>query len=311
MNLSCPIDRQALRLLLAIVATGLAACTVEPSGPNDEHVAVQTLRALEAAHGGRLGVFVLDTGSGRTLAWRADERFALCSTFKLLLAGLVLHEHEAGRLDGEAAIEFSAADLVPYAPVIQARLDEGVAALPALELARATQITSDNVAANLLTRRLGGPDAVTAGWRSLGDAVTRLDRWEPEMNRVLPGEERDTTTPRAIAQTTARLITGDLLSPAGRETLAQWLVDTRTGLRRLRAGLPAEWRAGDKTGTAYAEGMANKYNDVAVAWPPGRAPLVIAAYYEADGHHPGMRAQDEAVLAEVGRIVTTWAEGGQ
>lgn len=298
--------RQALRLLTAASAAGLAACVARDRNIASTHDTAASLRDLEATHGGRLGVFALDTGSGRTLGWRADERFALCSTFKLLLAGMVLHMHQQGSLDGSAPIPFSANDLVPYAPVIQARLDAGIEAMSALELARATQVTSDNVAANLLIRRLGGPQAVTAYWRDVfGDSVSRLDRWEPEMNRVPPGEHRDTTTPRAIAETTARLVGGNLLATNGRQQLEGWLVETETGLRRLRAGLPPDWRAGDKTGTAIIDGLANKYNDVAVAWPPNRAPIVIACYYEANGHHPRIRAEDEAVHAQVARLVAT------
>ncbi|MBX3725736.1 MAG: class A beta-lactamase [Xanthomonadales bacterium] len=296
--------RQALHLLTAAGASALVACAARDRNAAGGHDTEAGLRDLERTHGGRLGVFALDTGSGKALAWRADQRFALCSTFKLLLAGMVLHMHQQGSLDGDSPIGFSAGDLVPHAPVIQARLDAGIQAMSALELARATQVTSDNVAANLLVRRLGGPRAVTAYWRDVfGDSVSRLDRWEPEMNRVGPGEERDTTTPRAIAGTTARLLGGDLLAPRGRRQLEDWLVETGTGLKRLRAGLPPDWRAGDKTGTAIVDGLPSKYNDVAVAWPPQRAPLVIACYYEADGHHPRIRPEDEAVHAKVARLV--------
>jgi beta-lactamase class A len=305
--------RRALRLMAGAGVLGLAACGGRPVAraaidPGRTAAgAAADLSSLEQASGGRLGVFALDTGSGATLGWREGERFALCSTFKLLLAGLVLREVEAGRLDGSAPMAFSAADLVPHAPVIGPALAAGTTAMTALELARATQLTSDNVAANLLIARLGGPAAVTAALRALGDPTTRLDRIEPAMNLVPPGELRDTTTPQAMARTTALFVTGELLSPAGRDTLVQWLVDTQTGLRRLRAGLPPDWRAGDKTGTGIAAAMANKHNDVAVAWPPGRAPLVIACYFEADGHHPTMRASDDAVLAQVGRIVAGWS----
>lgn len=264
---------------------------------------------LEHASGGRLGVFALDAGSGRSLAWRADERFGMCSTFKLLLAAVVLQAVERGELDGAKPISFGEDDLVPHAPVIKAKLEEGIAAMSAIELARAAQLTSDNVAANLLIRELGGPDAVTARWRAMGDTVTRLDRYEPAMNLVQLDDARDTTTPRAMAETVARLMGDDLLRGADRKALSEWLVETQTGLKRLRAGFPADWRTGDKTGSALAPMMPNKTNDVAVIWPPGRAPVVIAAYYDADGHYPGaIRAQDEAVLAEVGRIVFEWLQ---
>lgn len=302
MHALAPTRRQLL-LGLSGACIGALSLPVRASDPT----AAAALAALERRHGGRLGVHALDTETGQRLGWRADERFAMCSTFKLLLAGLVLREHGAGRLDGDAPIAFSEADLVPHAPVVGERLKAGVNALSALELARATQQTSDNVAANLLIHKLGGPAGVSAGFRALGDTITRLDRIEPAMNRVEPGDPRDTTTPRAIADTTAQLLTGHLLDAASRDRLALWMVDTTTGLRRLRAGLPAHWRVGDKTGTALIADLGDQYNDVAVAWPPGRAPIVIAAYYATGQHHPRIRAEDEAVLAEVGRIVAAWS----
>jgi beta-lactamase class A len=284
----------ALPAQLLAAPSGRAGAAT-PSSPAD------ALAALERQHGGRLGVYVLDAEApSRAHGHRADERFGLCSTFKLLLAAVVLREADAGRLDLNTPLRFGKDDLVPYAPVVEKHLAEGAMSIGAL--AEATQVTSDNVAANLLLRELGGPAGFTAKLRAMGDTGTRLDRIEPAMNRVLPGEEHDTTTPRAMAETVARLFTTDLLSPASQERLKNWMIATQTGTRRLRAGFPPGWTAGDKTGTAYSAGMANKYNDVAVAWRAGQAPLVVAAYYEADGHYPEMRAQDEAVLAAVGRI---------
>lgn len=296
--------RDALKSLLAVPALAMAGCgTFCP--PRSRPTTSDELAALEARHGGRLGVCLLDTGSGDELHWRADERFGMCSTFKLPLAASVLQAVRAGELDGDAAIGFGPDDLVPHAPVIQARLDAGITAMTPVELAQAAQLTSDNVAANLLIRRLGGPEAVTERWRAFGDSVTRLDRWEPEMNLVPPGEVRDTTTPRAMARHVARMMMGDAFHADDRAVLRQWLIDTQTGLRRLRGGLPAHWPAGDKTGTGIAPGMANKLNDVAVAWPPDRAPLVIAAYYEAGARDRTAWSEDEVVLAEVGRIVAS------
>jgi beta-lactamase class A len=264
------------------------------------------LAAVESAAGGRLGAQLLDTGSGRTAGWRGDERFGLCSTFKLLLAAAILREADAGRLDLEAVVAYGKADLVPHAPVTEAHLEQGGMTIGAL--AEATQLTSDNVAANLLLKLLGGPEGFTRILRSLGDPVTRLDRIEPEMNLVPAGEVRDTTTPRAMAASVARIVTGDVLSPAARERLVGWMVATATGTRRIRAGLPSGWRAGDKTGTGVAPAMPNKHNDVAVVWPPGRAPVVIAAYFEASAYFESTRPQDDAVLAEVGRIAARWIE---
>ncbi len=264
------------------------------------------LAELERRNGGRLGVCVLDSDSGRRLAWRGDERFGMCSTFKLLLAAIVLREADAGRLSLETVLPYTQADMVPYAPVTEKHLAAGGMSIGAL--AEATQITSDNVAANLLIRQLGGPEKVTATLRAMGDSITRLDRLEPEMNLVPVGEQRDTTSPCAMARTVADLHTGDWLSSASRAQLKDWMMATRTGARRIRAGLPADWVAGDKTGTGIAPSMASKYNDVAVIWPAGRKPVVVAAYYEASAHFEKMRDEDEAVLAEVGRIAAAWIE---
>ncbi len=287
-------------------ALGLSVLTLSGCGtfcPPRSSRPSSALAGLEARRGGRLGVCVLDAGSGREWHWRGDERFGMCSTFKLPLAASVLLAIRAGELDADEMIGFTSDDLVPHAPVVQARLDAGITAMTPVELAQATQLTSDNVAANLLIRRLGGPEVITARWRVFGDATTRLDRWEPEMNLVPPGELRDTTTPCAMARHVGHLMHGDTFHADDRATLRQWLIDTQTGLRRLRAGLPEHWPAGDKTGTGIAPGMANKINDVAVAWPPDRAPVVIAAYYEAPGHDRATWRDEEAILAEVGRIV--------
>lgn len=292
------------RTFLLSLGAGLLACRAPaPNAPSS--APSSALATLEARAGGRLGVFALDTGDGRSLALRADERFAMCSTFKLMLAALVLREADAGRLSLDEALSFSAADMVYHAPVTSSRLAEGKMRVE--ELAQATQETSDNVAANLLLRRLGGPAWFTASLRQLGDPETRLDREEPEMNLVPPGELRDTTTPRAMARTVATVLTGGILSQPARDTLLQWMRNTQTGKKRLRAGLPPAWDAGDKTGTGQTPSMANKHNDVAILWPPGQAPVVVAAYYEASGYFDPLRPEDDAVLAEVGREVASWA----
>jgi beta-lactamase class A len=237
---------------------------------------------------------------------RYGELFGMCSTFKLALAGAVLHLADKGRLNPSAELRYTEADMVPHAPVTGPNLAKG--AMRIIELAEATQKTSDNVAANLLIRHMGGPAAVTALLRSWGDDVTRLDRYETEMNNVPPGEERDTTTPRAFAQTMARLLTTDrILSPASRALLIQWMVDTTTGGKRIRAGLPASWGSGDKTGSANSPNYNNKTNDVAIFWPPARMPVIVTAYYESDGKYLQTRDQDQAVLADVGRIAATQA----
>ncbi|MEM9054433.1 MAG: class A beta-lactamase [Pseudomonadota bacterium] len=263
---------------------------------------------LEAQHGGRLGVTFLDTATGRTAGHRMTERFGLCSTFKLPLAGVILREADAGRLSLDTILPITEDDMVSHAPVTKKHIDTGGMSLKAL--AEATQKTSDNPAANLLLNYLGGPDAFTQKLRDLGDMTTRLDRYETAMNIVPPGEVRDTTTPLAMAQLIARFLAPDTLSAESRETLIQWMRDTATGKNRLKAGLPPEWKPGNKTGTAYHKSMPNKYNDVAVAWPEANAPVIIACYYEGPEHVLAVRPEDEAVLKYVGEIASTWALEG-
>ena len=295
--------RHTLAWALASAAPSALQAATTPVSSAPPAALPQALAALEQRAGGRLGVAVLDTGSGALLGHRQDERFGLCSTFKLALAGVVLRLIDQGRLKADQWVPYTQADLQSYAPVAKQHLAQGGMTVQAL--AEATQTTSDNTAANLLLALMDGPAGLTQHLRDLGDTTTRLDRLEPAMNLVPVGELRDTTTPAAMARTTAALLTGQALSPASRARLADWMVATQTGLKRLRATLPPGWRAGDKTGTAMAPGMVDKYNDVAIFWPPahtGRAPVIVTAYYDtAKAHEQGIRAQDEAVLAEVGQ----------
>lgn len=257
------------------------------------------VEALEAQAGGRVGA-ALVAADGRILAgYRADERFGMCSTFKLPLAALILKAVDDGELQADQRIPITADDLVPYAPVASKHI--GPDGMSVVELAAAAQRTSDNVAANLLLRLLGGPEAFTRGLRALGDDVTRLDRYEPELNLVVPGDDRDTTSPAAMATTVARLIDESFLSSERRGQLETWMLETRTGLARLRAGLDPDWRAGNKTGTGIAAGMPNRTNDVACVWRRDGQRFVVSAYVEADGHYERIRQEDEAVVAALGR----------
>ena len=274
-----PISRRTL--LAASLTVPLAA----RAGDN-------SLAALERKAGGRLGVMILDTGSGRTLSNRAHERFAMCSTFKLLAAAVVLKRVDEGRESLEREIPISAAKLVTYSPATEKNVG---GAMPLSALCEAAVTLSDNTAANLILEAIGGPAAVTAMARSLGDEVTRLDRNEPALNDVPPGEVRDTTMPAAMAKNVRTLVLGDALSASSRRQLTDWLVANKTGDKRLRAGGPANWRIGDKTGS----GDRGEANDVAVVWPQGRPPLIITAYYQNAGAAPDLR---DAVLAQVGRI---------
>lgn len=285
------------------LAGGLALLASSPAlaGDGTRHHAEQAFAALERRSRGRLGVCVLDTGSGGAFGYRMHERFALCSTFKLPLAGLVLLEADRGRLDLDEVVPLVEADRVPHAPVTGPHIGKG--GLQLIDLIKAAQTTSDNVAANVVLRRLGGPPRFTELLRALGDRETRVDRLEPVLNVVGRGEHRDTTTPLAIARTFARFTTGTVLSAPVRQMLVRWMVETDTGRRRLRAGLPPDWLAGDKTGTALAPAMKDKINDVAVAWPPGRAPCVIACYLETGQASESISSEDEKIHSEVAQIV--------
>jgi beta-lactamase class A len=266
--------------------------------------AVAKLKALEIGNA-RLGVCFLDTASGETVGNRIDERFAMCSTFKLAMVAACLREADQGRFNLSEIIKYSKADLLEWAPVTEENLTKGGMSIAAL--AQAAQELSDGTAANLLVRRLGGPVAVTTKFREMGDTVSRLDRYEPDLGLVLSADHRDTTTPLAYAQLVRRITTGDLLRRESRERLIGWMRNTKTGVRRLRAGISAEWRIGNKTGTGRTEGTTNKCNDVAIIFPPGKSPIIIAAYFDSGEYTPQTEHRHEAVLAEVGKIAAQWA----
>jgi beta-lactamase class A len=290
--------------LMAPIAA--AALRTDPAGasPVRRSFDPSRLRSLETGQA-RLGVCFLDTVTGETAGYRMDEHFAMCSTFKLALVAACLRDAERGRLDLDRVLAYTEADLLPWAPATRKHLASGGMSIAAL--AQAAQELSDGVAANLLVRHLGGPAAVTAKFRDMGDTVTRLDRYEPELGLVLSADLRDTTSPLAMAQLVARITTGDVLQTELRERLLLWMQNTTTGPHRLRAGLPAEWHAGNKTGTGRAEGTTNKCNDVAIAFPPGRSPIVIAAYFDSGEYTPQVELRHEAVLADVGRMAAEWA----
>lgn len=278
-------------------ATPLAVHASGPASPPDAEPWRHRLWALERNSGGRLGVAAIDLHTGSPLNYRADERFPMCSTFKLPLAALVLQRVDQGQERLERVLRVDPNTLLPHSPVTERHTGE--AGITVAELARAAVTVSDNTAANLLLRELGGPQAFTAFERSLGDATTRLDRYEPELNdTVPPADERDTTTPAGMLAGVQQAVLGDALSPASRELLVRWMRETSTGLRRLRRSVPPDWRPGDKTGT-WLPGTAN---DVAVFWPPGRRPVVVAAYLTQATLPP---EGCEAVLADVGRLVVS------
>jgi beta-lactamase class A len=224
----------------------------------------------------------------------------MCSTFKWLLAAAVLARVDAGRERLDRVIRYGASDLLSYAPVARAKVALG--GLSVRELCAAAVELSDNTAANLLLASLGGPAGLTQWLRSIGDPSTRLDRTEVALNSSIPGDARDTTTPEAMVADMRKVLLGSVLSPASRQPLLDWLISCQTGLKRLRSGLPNDWRVGDKTGTW--DGRWSTSNDLAIAWPPGRAPILMFAY--STSGPAGAEARD-AALAEVGRLVAEWA----
>lgn len=283
------------------------------------------LAALEGRSGGRLGVVALRFRPGQKgkpvadrygrIVWsrsvsddydwicghRGDERFAFCSSFKLSLAALVLHGADKGEWRLDERIAYAQADLLPNSPVTQAHLGQGAMAMVAL--AEAAQKFSDNAATNLLLRRMGGFDRLNQFWWSMGDTASRLDDYETGLNRVPLGSVRNTTTPQAMALNLLKLFHQGALSPANAATLKGWMHDTTTGAKRLRAGLPVDWWAGDKTGTGLPSDIRGTYVDLAWVEPPKLPPFAIAAFYQPPAPTPDGDSHAEEVLAQVGRIV--------
>ena len=287
-------------------ALGLSACVPPDQSPLGRMQA--TLRLIEAKAGGTLGVDIYDTQTGVSVGLNRDRRFGHCSSFKLSLAAMVLALDAADEIDASRRVTWTKDDLMFVSPFTEKRLAEGASLL---ELAEYTQKYSDNTAANVLLRELGGPAALTGFWRSIGDGVSRLDRTEPELNNQPVTEYRDTTTPAAMARTVAKLLYGDVLPEPSEALLRQWTIDTPTGARRVRAGLPEGWVAGDKTGTSIWPGMGSLYVDIGFVEPPDHPPITFATYYRARETHDGMDPASEAALASVGEVIEDFAERGQ
>jgi len=265
-----------------------AACLILFAGPADARsVLPNPLASIERQAGGRLGVALIDSRGRTLMSHRADERFAMCSTFKLLLGAM--HAQTDG---ARQPMRLVRADLLSNSPYSESVVDSGEMRVGFAAEHIITQ--SDNTAANLLLRRMGGPEAFTRRLRQLGDTVTRLDRYELALNENVRGDPRDTTSPAAMARTASRFVFGDLLHPTWRTVFRRWLAESRTGLRRIRAGLPAGWQAGDKTGSC-----GTAYNDVAFLVSPSGREYMLAVYLD----RPRVpSAQAEAAIAAVGRL---------
>jgi beta-lactamase class A len=291
--------RDALVALGSIVATACAPAAgggfspPHPVAPSASSPG--SLADIETSVGGRVGVFAIDTGTGRTVAHRENERFAMCSTFKWSLAAAAFAMVDRSETTLGERLTYGKADLLEHAPVTTEHLADGAMTVEAL--AHAAVTVSDNTAANLLLAKVGGPAGLTRFFRTSGDPVTRLDRNEPTLNQNEPGDVRDTTSPQAMVGLLQAALCGNVLSRPSRERLLGLMQACETGHGRLRAGLPAGWVVGDKTGT----GSNGACNDVAIAVPPGRAPILVAAYLS-DGQASGEAL--DAAQAAIARLVS-------
>jgi beta-lactamase class A len=254
------------------------------------------LTDYERDSGGHIGVYAKNLRTGAEISWRAHERFVMCSTFKASLAASILASVDRRQAHLDELIAYNRADLLEWAPAAKQNVEKG--AMSVGDMCKAAVEVSDNTCANALLARFGGPSALTAYWRSLGDTVSRLEHNEPELNRTPPGDEHDTTTPAAMAGNLQKLILGNVLSATSREQLTSWMLGCKTGDNRLRAGLPKNWRIGDKTGNNGKDGA----GDIAVTWSTRGEPIVICAYTR--GGAPTSRQVDE-VFAQIGRYVGT------
>jgi beta-lactamase class A len=280
-----------------ITRRGVAAIFVSLCAGSPGHAAPASaaeLDRLEKRVGGELGVFAVEVGTSRALAWRPDDRFMMCSTFKLLAVAATLARIDARQDDPGGPVAYSAADLVEPHPVTGAHVQAGE--MPLRALCQAAVQDSDSTAANLLMRRLGGPAALTGFIRSLGDGVTRVDRYE--LDAIRPNGDLDTTSPRAMALSVRRLLFAGALKPGSAQLLEKWMRGDLRGVHRIRAGVPGTWVAGSKPGTSPTA-----TNDVAVLRPSGGAPVIVAAYYRSAPAELQLR---EHVLREVGEVVARW-----
>ncbi len=272
-------------ILVLLLATNAA---------NAQRDAADQIAAIEARLGGRIGVAGLDTGNGKRIDYRAEERFPLCSTFKFLAAAAVLKRVDEKKDKLDRFVSYDAKDLLEYAPVTKAHLGNGGMTLGALCAAAIEQ--SDNTAGNLLLEAIGGPAGLTNFARDLGDRVTRLDRKEPELNSAIPGDDRDTTTPASMLGDIRQLLVGNTLSASSRQQLEEWLQANETGGAMIRAGIPTNWIVGDKTG----RGANGATNDIAIVHPPDRAPILLTIYCVGSTASTNDRA---AAVAEAAKIV--------
>jgi len=282
-------DRRTFVLSFTALSAAFAASSATAAVTETQaRKAQRQLAQLEKNAGGHLGVYAINTGNGEQITHRPDERFPLCSTFKVMAAAAILARSVQNKDLLQQRIHYTASDLVSYSPITEKHVREG---MTVSELCAAALRYSDNTAGNLMIDMLGGPANVTAYARSIGDHAFRLDRRETALNTALPGDPRDTTTPSAMAHSLQKLLLGDALPVPQRQQLATWLRGNTTGGKRIRAALPAGWVVGDKTGS----GDYGVTNDIAVFWPPEHQPVILAIYYRQDT--PKAKWRDDVIVA--------------
>lgn len=268
--------------------------THEPRTYDEGLVPRFSLELIELDARGTLGVAVLDTESGKQSTWRASDRFPLNSTMKFLLCAAVLMRVDAGEEDLARPLPVGEEDVVVHSPVLETRVG---GEMTVEELCHAAMTRSDNGAANLLLQTVGGPEGLTARLRETGDEVTRVDRWEPELNDGPLGDEQDSTTPMAMLENLQRFLVGPALSEASRERLLGWMLANTSGDEQIRAGVPQGWLVGDRTGT----GPEGSTSDIAILFPPGRRPVLMVVYISGSSLDA---AEASAFHAELARIAT-------
>lgn len=279
---------------VAALACSRSVAQAEPAPP----VAAR-LEALQREHAASIGVYAVNLDSGRTIAFRDGETFAMCSTFKGYAAARVLQLSDVGQLRLDDRIAVLSTDILPNSPVTEPAVGS---TLTIAQLCMAALQQSDNAAANLLLRRLGGPGAITEFARSIGDDRTRLDRWETELNSAVPGDPRDTSTPRALGDGYRSFLTGTVLGDTTRQQLDGWMRANETS--SMRAGLPEGWTTADKTGS----GSYGSTNDIGIAYGPNGERLLLSIMTRSATDDPDAENM-RPLIGEIASLVVPWLLG--
>ncbi|WP_374702080.1 class A beta-lactamase Bla1 [Bacillus mobilis] len=258
---------------------------------HNNHATYKDFSQLEKKFDARLGVYAIDTGTNQTISYRSNERFAFASTYKALAAGVLLQKNSTEKLN--EVVTYTKEDLVDYSPVTEKHVDTG---MTLGEIAEAAVRYSDNTAGNILFHKIGGPKGYEKALRQIGDRVTKSDRLETELNEAIPGDKRDTSTAKAIATNLKDFTVGNALPDQKRNILTDWMRGNATGDKLIRAGVPKDWIVGDKSGA----GSYGTRNDIAIVWPPNRAPIIIAILSSKDEKEA---AYDNQLIAEAAEVV--------